>query len=196
MRRLLIVVPILLAAGCNSPATIDVEPARPLLTGKGKSLKLEATVKDEQGKVLSGVPVGFKSLTPTMASVDAMGNVTAVTSGTATVLVEAGKASRQVEILIQIPKKIVISPPDSLLMLGVSKRYKGTVIDDRDKPMIAGEIRWSSSDPEILTVDKYGDVKTLKEGAANLTAHAAGISSEMLITIKHEELLEDGTLAQ
>lgn len=180
-------------AGCNKPASIDIEPERPLLTGKGQSLQLQAKVKDEKGKVMSGVSVRFKSLTPTMATVDELGTVTAVTSGTATVLAEAGDATKQVEVLVQIPKKIEIQPDETLLMLGVTKRYKATVIDDRDKPMIAGQIRWSSSDPKIFTVDEWGDVKTLTEGGADLTAHAAGISSNLRITVKHEELSEDGT---
>ena len=143
--------------------------------------------------MLSGVRTRFKSLTPTMATVDELGMVSSVVSGTATILIEAGKVAREVEVLIQIPKKIEISPDDTLLMLGVSKRYKGTVFDDRDQPMIAGQIRWSSSDPKIFTVDEWGDVKTLSEGEADLTAHAAGISSGLRITVKHEELSEDGT---
>ena len=98
----------------------------------------------------------------------------------------------KVEVLIQIPKKIEIQPDETLLMLGVTKRYKATVIDDRDKPMIAGQIRWSSSDPKVFTVDSWGDVKTLTEGAADLTAHAAGISADLRITVKHEELSDDG----
>jgi hypothetical protein len=187
---------LLLLQACNAPASLEVEPKRPLLTGKGQSLQLEARVKDKEGKVMSGVSVRYRSLTPTMASVDDLGKVTAVTSGTATILVEAGEVSRQVEVLIQIPKKIVIQPGDRFLMLGVTKRYKGTVYDDRDKAMIVGKIRWSSSDPEIFTIDEHGDLKTLKEGTAKLTAHAAGISVSEDITVKHEEVHEDGTISQ
>jgi uncharacterized protein YjdB len=187
---------LLLLQACNAPTSIEVEPKRPLITAKGQSLQLQTKVKDKEGKVMSGVSVVYRSLTPTMASVDSLGKVTAVTSGTATILVEAGKASRQVEVLIQIPKKIVIQPGDRLLMMGVTKRYRGTVYDDRDKAMIVGKIRWSSSDPEIFTVDEHGDLKTLKEGTAKLTAHAAGISASEDITVKHEEVHEDGTISQ
>lgn len=181
---------------CDSPATIDVEPKRPLLTNKDDRLQLKATVKDEQGKALAGAKVSFKSLTPTMASVDALGSVQAITSGTAAILVQSGSATKQVEVLIQIAKKIKIEPDSPMMMVGVTKRFKATVIDDRDQPMIAGKIRWASSDPTIFSVDSYGDVKTIKEGTAKLTAHAPGISDSTEITVKHEELSEDGTLSQ
>ncbi len=182
--------------GCNSPTTIEVESERLLLTGKGESLQLKPIVKGKDGQPLHDVPVTFRSLSPTLANVDSNGNVSAVTSGTATILIEAGKIARQVDVLIQIPKKIKIDPEAPWLMLGVTKGFKATIYDDRNRPMIAGEIRWSSSDPKIFTVDKFGNVKTLEEGKALLIAHAAGIQGNTEITVKHEELHEDGTLSQ
>lgn len=195
MRRTTVLL-VLLAWGCQGPASIEVEPQNPLITTQGGTVQLKATVKDKQGKVLQGATVSFKSLTPTMASVDAGGTVTAVTSGTATILIEAGDVSKQVGILIQIAKRIQIDPEGPLLMLGVTRGFKGTVIDDRDNPLIAGKIRWTSSDTGIFTVDEHGNVKTVGEGKATLTAHAAGIKDTTEITVKHEELQEDGTLTQ
>ena len=97
----------------------------------------------------------------------------------------------------KLPKKIVIEPFKRLLMLGVTKGYKAKVFDDRDEQMITGEgVRWSSSDPTIFTVDKYGNIKTIKEGKATLTAFAAGIKGTAEITVKHEEHHEDGSLNQ
>lgn len=189
--------------GCQRPAKIKVEPDNPLLKSMEDSVRLQATVLDQQGKTLPGAKVAFKSMTPTMANVSANGVVHPVTSGTATILVTAGSVSKNVEVLIQIPKKIKIEPTaesqfsgDFLLMLGVKRGFKATVINDRDRPMIAGDIRWSSSDPEIFTVDKHGTVKTIKEGATDLNAFAAGIKGSVKITVKHEELTEDGMLVQ
>lgn len=195
MRRAALPAVLMALMGCNSPASIEVEPERPLLTSKDDRLQLKATVKDKEGKVMQS-KVTFKSLTPTMASVDPLGTVQAITSGEATILVQAGDATKQVAVLIQIPKKIKIEPESPMLMLGVTRGFKGTVYDDRDQQMIAGKIRWSSSDPSIFSVDKDGNVKTLTEGTAKLNAHAAGITDSTEITVKHEELKEDGTLSQ
>jgi len=185
-----------LAAGCGGPAKIDVEPERPLITSKSEGVQLRAVVKDEKGKALSSTGVTFTSMTPTMASVDESGNVRGIVSGSATILVRAGKLSKEVEVLIQLPKKITITPDSPMMMMGVTKGFKATVINDRDQPMIAGEIRWSSSDPETVSVDKDGNVKTIKEGKATLTAFAAGIQGSTEVTVKHEELHEDGSLSQ
>ena len=199
MRRAVIIFCGLLAvagvSGCKRAAKIEVTPKIPLMSGKGDTLQLQATVLDEDGNTLPEIKVRFKSMTPTMATVDHLGKVSAVTSGDATILVRAGKVSKEVNIQIQIPKKIIIKPAVRWLMVGVSKGYQATVIDDRDQPMITGEgVKWSTSDPTILTVDKHGNIKTVKEGTATLTAFAAGITGTAQINIKHEELHKDGSL--
>ena len=181
--------------GCQRVEKIKVSPERPLMSSRTEGLQLKAVALDKDGKELPDVRVIFKTMTPTMATVDGQGKVTAVQSGDATILMRAGRISRSVNIQIQIPKKIVIKPFVRNLMLGVRKQYKATVIDDRDQPMITGEgVKWSTSDPETITVDKYGNIKTVKEGRASITAFAAGIKGVAEITVKHEELDKEGVL--
>lgn len=196
MRRSGLVVVVLSCLACSEPATIEVGPEARLVSSKTESLQLRATVKDKSGKVLSQTPVTWTSMTPTMANVDTSGNVTAVTSGTASILVRAGKAAKEVDVIISLPKRIAIDPDHPMLMMGITKAFKATVYNDRDQPLIAGEIRWSTSDPKIFTVDRFGNVKTLEEGTANLTVHALGIQGTTEIVVKHEELHEDGSLSQ
>ncbi len=184
------------SVGCSGPATIEIEPDRPLLTGLKDTLQLRATVRDKGGSVLTTAPLAWKSMTPTIANVDASGNVTPVTSGTATILVQSGKVAKEVEVIVVVPKKIIFDPDSPKLMMGITKGFKATVMSDRDQPIFVGEMRWSTSDPEIFTVDKNGNVKTIKEGKATLTVHAGGISGSTEITVKHEELHEDGSLSQ
>jgi uncharacterized protein YjdB len=186
----------LLASACSTPAKIDVDPEKPVLTGAKDPLQLRGIVRDKSGGVIGTATVTWTSLTPTIATIDPNGNVQAVTSGTATMLARSGKVSRSVEVLVQIPKKIRFEPDSPMLMQGVTKGFKATVLNDRDQAMFVGELRWSTSDPEIFTVDGNGNVKTIKEGKATLTVHAAGISGSNPITVKHEELHEDGTLSQ
>jgi uncharacterized protein YjdB len=135
-------------------------------------------------------------MTPTMATVDSAGLIKPVTSGTAAILVTADGVSKEVEVLVQLPKKIAIEPNNPMLMLGVTRGFKATVYNDRDQPMLAGEIHWSTSDPQIFTVDKQGNVTTKEEGEATLTVDAAGIRASTKVLVKHEELQEDGRLRQ
>jgi uncharacterized protein YjdB len=182
--------------GCSGPAKIEIEPDRPLLTGLKDTVQLRATVRDKGGSVLTTATVTWKTMTPTIASVDASGNVSPVTSGTATILAECGKVTKEVEVIVVVPKKIIIQPESPMLMMGLTKGFKATVMSDRDQPIFVGEMRWSTSDPEIFTVDKNGNVKSIKEGKATLTVHAGGIAGSTEITVKHEELHEDGSLSQ
>jgi len=188
---------VLILAACKpQPAKIQLDGPMPLLKSAGDTVQLKPVVKDDKGNLIKGAKMTFKSLTPTMATVDPEGIVRAVSSGTASVLVQCGDASKTVDVLVQIPKKITIAPDKPWLMLGVTRGFKATVLTDRGTPMIAGEIRWTVSDPELVSVDKRGNLKTLKEGEVTLTAHAAGIKGSTTITIKHEEISDDGTLVQ
>ena len=204
MRRIhLPLLGVLLLAACKpSPAKIEVAQENLLLQSKGDAVKIEATVKDREGKILPDAPITFKTMTPTMATVDPDGTVRAVTSGNATVLVQAGDVRKEVNVLVQIPAKLVVKSrgegdfSSPVLMLGVTKGYSATVYNDRKEPMIAGDVTWEVSDPEILKVDKLGNIKTLKEGECTLTAHAAGLKGSLVIKVKHEELTEEGLLVQ
>lgn len=178
-------------AACSpKAASVEVQPKDPRLTMAQRELLLQATVRDDKGAVLDGVPVTFASLTPTVATADSQGRVRAVKSGQATVLVTAGKVKHELTVIVQLAKKLVIEPESPRLNLGVTRGFKGTVYNDEEEPMLAGEIRWTSSDPTVASVDKHGNVKTLKEGETTLTAHAAGITGKTVLTVKHEHYNE------
>ena len=196
MRRLLLLA-LILVAGCKArPASLDVKPDNLLIAEKGGSLQLQVIPLDKSGAPLVVSGLAFKSMTPTMATVNSSGLVKAVQSGLATILVSANGLDKEVEISLQIPQKIDIDPDSKWSMLGVTRGYKATVINDRGKPILAGGVRWTSSNPEVASVDKYGNVKTLTEGETTITAYAAGIQGETSLTVKHEEFNdEDGTLS-
>ncbi len=47
-------------------------------------------------------------------------------------------------------------------------------------------IRWSVSDPSVVSIDRNGVVKTLKEGQVVITAYAGETRGQTTITVKHE----------
>ena len=187
---------LLLCWGCDGPASIEVSPDNPLIDGKGESVQLEATVKSETGKELPEAKVSYESLDPELATVDQGGEVTGKTSGTAHIQVKSGDVTKKVEVLVQVPDEVVIEPASPRLMVGVTRGFKATVMDDTGKPLIAGGVRWSSSNPDVFTVDEHGNVETHKEGEGTLSAFAAGIKGTTEVVVKHEVLNDDGTLTQ
>ncbi len=196
MTRLLLA-SLVLIAGCKAtPASLDIKPDNLLITEKNGSLQLQVTPLDANGNEISITDITFKAMTPTIATVGPSGMVRAVQSGMAAILITAGGYTKEVEISLQIPKKINIDPPNHWMMLGVTRGYKATVINDRDRAILAGGVRWSSSEPEVASVDKHGNVKTLTEGTTTITAYAAGIQASTKLTVKYEEFSdEEGTLS-
>ncbi len=58
---------------------------------------------------------------------------------------------------------------------------------DRGDPVVATKpIRWSVSDPSVVSIDRDGVVKTLKEGQVVITAYAGDTRGQTTITVKHE----------
>jgi uncharacterized protein YjdB len=183
--------------GCTtSVSSIDVSPENPIISSKQTSLTLLPTAKDKGGKPLPKTTFAYRSLTPSVVSVEASGAVSAVKSGRGTVLISAGKTQKEVGILVQIPKQVRIDLDNPVLMVGISRTLKATVVNDQDEPMIAGEVRWASNNPAVVKVNDSGNLKTLQEGEATVTAHAAGLKGSVKVTVKHESVKKDGSLTQ
>lgn len=185
----------LLLSGCGSPKKIEVKPDPAMIRSKAVPLQLKVTVKDGSGKVLSDAKVSYQALTPTILTVDATGKVRATHSGAGAVMIKAGKIEKKHEISVVIPGRIDIDPANPTLNVGLKKNIKATLFNDRGKPMLAASnVVWSSSDPTVVSIDKDGMIKTIKEGKATITAKAAGIKGTTVITVQHEKMQPDGYL--
>lgn len=86
-----------------SPASGDLEV--------GKTLQLEATLKDADGAVLEGRTIEWTSSNPAVATVSATGLVKAVASGTA--VIRASSEGKSAEATITVNNPITTPPPSS-----------------------------------------------------------------------------------
>ncbi len=55
-----------------------------------------------------------------------------------------------------------------------------------------GQVVWSTSDPEVATVDASGNVTTVAEGSCTITASAAGVTAECAVTCAEATVAEPG----
>ncbi len=141
-----------------------------LTLAAGEEGKLVATVAPENA---TNKELSWKSLSTSVATVDAEGNVKAVKPGTAKIRVsttDGSKLNAECEVTVTKAKVAVtgVSLDNTLLLISVgeSRKLSATV-----KPSGATnkEVSWASSNESVATVDSNGNVKGLKEGSATIT---------------------------
>lgn len=149
---------------------------------KGQSAQLHAIVTPDYAPAAS---LEWTSSDPEVATVDEHGNVTAVASGEATVTATS-KGNPEVNASVTV---------------NVSTLATGLTFDRETASMNKGDIlkivavispddasdkslQWSSSDPEVASVDGEGNVTALKTGETVVTAtHALGFTASCTVTV-------------
>lgn len=80
--------------------TVQVTATTVALDALGATRQLSAAVRDQNDEIMSGAVVTWASLTPTVATVDQTGLITAVTNGTAQVTATSGTATAMVAVTV------------------------------------------------------------------------------------------------
>ena len=150
---------------------------------EGESETITATVKPDDA---TDKTVSWSSSDPAVATVDG-GKITALKEGTATITAKAGDKTASCKVTVE--KKVIavesveLDKTELELTEGGSATLVATVKPDNatDKT-----VTWSSSDPEIATVDG-GVVTAVKGGTATITASAGDKTATCAVTVKADE---------
>ncbi|MDT7604221.1 MAG: large repetitive protein, partial [Acidobacteriota bacterium] len=101
--------------GARLPARIVVSPSEVVL-GVGRSIRLSATVFDEDGIEITNAPVSFVVDDANVATVDATGGVRALREGVTKIKAAAGEASAEMSLRVQplslVINEVLADPPD------------------------------------------------------------------------------------
>ena len=193
-------------ATCAVTVTTPVESitldSSTLTLEEGKSATLTATVLPEDA---DDKTVSWTSSDAAVATVEG-GKVTAVKEGTATITAKAGEkeATCAVKVMKQVIAVTGITLDKSTLELtkGQSATLKATVSPDNatDKT-----VTWSSSNPDVASVDQEGKVTATGGGKADIKAKAGDQEAVCAVTVtvpvetvtldKTTLTLEEGTSA-
>ena len=111
------------------PTTVTVSPATAELTALGETVQLTATVRDQNGQVMSGATVTWSSSDARVATVDTDGLVTAVGEGAATITAMAGQASGSAAVAVSA---VAVSDPDRAALVALYKATGGKYWTNRD----------------------------------------------------------------
>jgi uncharacterized protein YjdB len=163
--------------------TITVNQAGRIAVTSVELDKTELTLKPEETATLDATDktVTWTSSEPEIATVDETGKVTAVKIGKATITAKAGEKTTECKVTVLIPVSSVeldkttleLKPSETATLVATVKPDDAT-----DKT-----VTWTSSDPEIATVDEVGKVTAIKLGVATITAKAGEKTAECKVTV-------------
>ena len=180
MRRLLVVVPLLLA-GCLNPDHIEMEPSQLTLHRRGDEVWLHAVFKDNRGKQYPKQETSWSSSNDAVAKVDNKdkpGNVVAVGPGHATITVTGAGLSAEVPVDVITVEGVKVSPTAIKMTVDgervpvqvVALDHQGRPLKDRKAHMKCanekicnsdGDGVWPAGDPGETTLEVSIDDKTL-----------------------------------
>lgn len=179
--------------GLTTSASIEVDPvpvASVAVTPRvdtlqvGTPVTLSAVTKDAVGNTLTGRQITWTSRSPSIATVDAAGSVTAVAVGVDSVLATSeGVTGAAVITVVNVPVvTVVVSPtPDTILQAG-TVQLAATPEDGGGNPLVRA-VTWSSGSAAIATVNSAGLVTGVGLGTTTITATSGGIPGTASVTV-------------
>ena len=187
---------LVLAAACADPGidppelvptTLEVSPQSLDFDALFATARLEATVVDQHGNVMTGVPVSWQSSSFDVARVDQAGLVTAVDNGSAYIVAAVGAATDSARIAVQQrPHSVRIPPPDRRILTAIEDtlRLSASVLDPNGRPIEGAEVAWSTSDTTIVAVDEEGLVTSVTTGTAFVRANRGDLADSVIAEVR------------
>ena len=169
--------------------TVSVAPSTASVT-VGGTTQLAATVKDQDGNVMSGQNVSWSSSNGSFAAVSANGMVAGIAAGSATITATtSGKSGTSAVTINNVPPPppvvttVTVSPSAPSILIGATVTLSATVKDAQGNVMTGQSITWSSSNTAVATVSNVGVVNGIAAGSATITASCAGKSGTATVTV-------------
>lgn len=178
----------------QQPAKIVVTPEKVMLK-VGDTVQLTAKVLDADGKELD-TPVTFFSLNRRQLTVTREGEVTATQPGSYSLLAMAGggaargrgrNAGGPTALRVEVPVEVAYPPLASIEVASSSEKiYAGlptplvlTVRDENNNDRSDVELTYSSNNPEVATVDAFGNLIPHKPGDFTISAKAESMTGTL-----------------
>lgn len=181
------------ATGPRTPAVARVEVSGlPDSVGVGDTLRLAALARDASGGVLPRVAAHWRSLSPTIATIDSTGLLRGLSVGSAALVVTTrGRTVREdtvVAVVRRLPRRFVFTDVPDSVFVGTRDTITVEVQDGLGRPL-GSVVTWSSSDTSVLLVDSLGVVRPVNRGSAWIRASAGGRADSVRVRGEYRELM-------
>ena len=161
-----------------------MSPGALTLEAHENTAQLRALARDAAGSPTTAT-FGWTSADTMIATVDANGVVTAHGSGVTTVTVSSGSVSSSVTVTVH-PRlsALALTPASSSLhAFDAEVQLQATATDTKGEN-VGAEFAWTSSNPEVATVDASGLVIARGNGVATITASAGMLAQSVTVTVQ------------
>jgi len=168
------------------PATsIQMDPADLSLTSIGATGTVTATLRDAEGAEIPGIPLTWSSSDEDVVTVDADGTVEAIGVGTATISAGIGSIEGTTTVTVsQQADAIELTPAEvTLVTAGATAQLTAVVTDAGGTEIEGAVVTWTSSDPDVATVDAEGEVTAVANGTAVITAQSGEATATSTVTV-------------
>lgn len=165
----------LIAAGCKTPVSLQVEPKEVSLFDKDATTTLKVKAFDKNNEELKKVKYEFISENSSVATVDATGKITAKGSGETAVQVRSKKLTETVSVKVNIVETIKLEMPLAGVfeLQGPEKSVHKLVVtakNEKGQDIDLSLLKFSSSDNNIATVNEKGEITLINDGKVVITA--------------------------
>jgi uncharacterized protein YjdB len=187
--------------------TVTVAPTSASIVA-GATTTLQATVKDQNGNVMTGQTVTWSTSNAAAATVNSSGVVAGIAAGLATITAtssaKAGTSSITVTAVPPVVTTVTVAPTSASVVAGATTTLQVTVKDQNGNVMTGQTVTWSTSNAATATVNSSGVVTGVAAGSATITATSSGTSGTSSITVTAvsgggtlllQENFEDASLA-
>jgi uncharacterized protein YjdB len=149
-------------------------------------LSLSAEVRDANDVVVTDRAVTWASSNAAVATVSATGVVTAVTTGTTTIIATSeGKTGSATISVVPMPVgSVTVSPATADVTVGQTVTLSSTVRDTSGAIVVDRPVTWRSSDIAIATVSSAGVVTGVAPGTVTITATSETQSGSAAVTVQ------------
>lgn len=126
--------------------------------------------------------VTWKSSNTNVATVDKNGKVTAVGAGEATISATVGKFTETCKVTVSIPLEAIEMADKYDLELGANEHLRPRA-NPIDTTADLTKMKWTSSNPDVVKVDKAGNMTGVSYGTATITAELDGVKASCEVTV-------------
>jgi uncharacterized protein YjdB len=167
----------LVAAVMVSPATTSIPV--------GRTVQLFATPIDGNGNPLSGRAVTWATGNPLVATVNASGLASGVSTGTTTITATSeGHAGTVTITVTDAPvASVAVSPASASVGVGQAVQLTATPKDASGNPLSGRTVTWATTNGAVATVNSSGLVSAVTAGVATISAASEGQGGAAAITV-------------